>query len=826
MPLPPLPPDALSRRCPPEQLPFETTSDLEDMKLFVGHERALEALRFGLGIRQQGYNLFALGPPGMGKHTLVRQLLEERAASEQTPPDLCHVNNFADPQKPRLLQLPPGRGAALRRDMDRFISALRLALPGAFESEAYRMRRRLLDKELEEEQEEIFGAIERRAAERNIVVVRTPVGLALAPMRDGEVMKPEEFAQLPEEEQDRFQQDISALEGELREALARLPQWRREAWERRRKLDAEVISHAIADLVDELRRAYADLPQVQEHLQAMQEHLVEHYKDFLPQEGEESPPSEAAGEEEDYRIYQVNLLVDHSQTRGAPVVYEDHPTLANLIGRIEHIAHYGALMTDFNLIRAGALHRAHGGYLILDADKVLQQPLAWEGLKRALRSGEVRIESLEQALSLVSTVSLEPEPAPLSVKVVLLGDRWLYYLLYELDPDFPVLFKVPVDFDEYVVRSPETELLYARLMASMVRRDRLLPVHRGAVARLIEEASRRAGDAEHLSTHLGPLGDLLREADHVARQAGRETVTAADVQEAIDGRERRWGRVRRELIEEIYRGVVLIDTSGERIGQVNGLSVVQLGPATFGRPARITARVRPGKGEVVDIERIVELGGPIHSKGVLILSGFLGARYACEQPLSLHASLVFEQSYGVVEGDSASVAELLALLSALAEAPVRQWLAVTGSVNQHGEVQAIGGVNEKIEGFFDLCQRRGLTGQQGVLVPQANVRHLMLRHDVVAAVAEGRFHVYPIETVDDALELLCGQPAGQRQGRRGFPPDSLNGRVEARLRAFAEAVRTFSAARRGPPRPPHRTRLEPRANGGGIRPAGRRGGRR
>jgi lon-related putative ATP-dependent protease len=494
-----------------------------------------------------------------------------------------------------------------------------------------------------------------------------------------------------------------------------------------------------------------------------------------------------------FRRYQVNVLVDHGQSQGAPVVYESNPTYDNLTGRIEHMAQMGALVTDFNLIKAGALHRANGGYLILDARQVLLQPYAWDGLKRAIRAREMRIEPLGQALSLISTLSLAPQPVPLDVKVVLIGERLLYYMLYQLDPDFGELFKVEADFNEEMPRTPENNRLYARLIVTIARREQLRPFDRGAIARVIEHSARLSGDAEKLSVHLLSISDLLREADYWASVAGNGAVTAGDVQRAIDAQIHRADRLQEQVQDQIRRGTILIDTTGARVGQVNGLSVVGLGHYAFGQPSRITARVRMGEGKVVDIEREVELGGPIHSKGVFILSSFLGARYAAERPLSLSASLVFEQSYGSVEGDSASMAELCALLSALAQVPVKQAWAMTGSVNQHGEAQPIGGVNEKIEGFFDVCRARGLTGEQGVIIPASNVQHLMLRHDVVEAVQAGQFHVYPMRTVDDAIELLTGVPAGERDAEGNFPEGGINQRVEARLIELAEKQRAFTA---------------------------------
>jgi lon-related putative ATP-dependent protease len=504
------------------------------------------------------------------------------------------------------------------------------------------------------------------------------------------------------------------------------------------------------------------------------------------------PPREDAS----FRQYQVNVVVDNSDAEGAPMVFEDNPTHANLVGRVEHLSEMGALVTDFSLIKAGALHRANGGYLMLDARRLLMQPYAYEALKRVLRSGEVRIESLGQMLSLITTVSLEPEAIPLDVKVVLIGERMLYYLLCQYDPDFSELFKVAVDFDDVIDQGPEMVRHYAALIATLARREELRPLDRAAVARVIERGTRLADDQEKITAQVSHMVDLVREADYWAHEAGRDTITATDVQTAIDAQIHRLDRIRARSQEMIERGLMLIDTDGAVVGQINGLSVLMLGTFSFGRPSRITARVRMGAGEVVDIERKVDLGGPLHSKGVLILSAFLGARYAQDSPLSLSASLVFEQSYGGVDGDSASSAELYALLSALSDYAIDQSFAVTGSVNQHGRVQAIGGVNEKIEGFFDLCRARGLTGKQGVLIPESNVKHLMLRHDIIEAVERGDFAIYPVETIDQGIEILTGRPAGERDADGKFPADSVNGRVETRLHDLARARKRFGAAGR------------------------------
>ncbi len=798
----PLEAERLYKRYDPTELRFETTAELEDLAEILGQSRAVDAMQFGMGIDQDGYNIFALGPPGTGKRAVVRQFFEKRAASEPVPADWCYVNNFDDPHEPRAIRLPAGKGVEFRDDMERAVEEVRTALSAAFESEEYQARRQEMTEEFKDRQSQAFEGLQQRAKDKGIALLRTPAGLIFAPVREGEVLSPDEVRKLAEEEREGLEKEVEGLQEELQKILQQMPAWQREMQEKIRQLNREMSSFAVGGLIDELREKYSDFEQIVEHLDAVQEDVIENARDFLS-EGEDASDVLGAlrqamaqrfrGGPAELRRYQVNLLVDHSESEGAAVVYEDNPTYQNLIGRVEHMAQMGALFTDFNLINPGALHRANGGYLILDARKVLLQPYAWEGLKRALQSGQIRIESVGQMLSLISTVSLEPEPIPLDAKVALVGDRLLYYLLWQLDPDFADLFKVAADFEEQMDRDSENQLLYARLIATLARKENLRPLDAPAVGRFIEHSARMVGDAEKLSTQMRGITDLLREADYWAREAGNGTIAADDVQKAIDARIRRSDRLRERLQEEVLRGTILIDTEGESIGQVNGLSVIQLGNFAFGRPTRITAQLRLGKGEVVDIEREVELGGPIHSKGVLILAGFLGARYTRERPLALSASLVFEQSYGGVEGDSASSAELYALLSAIAQIPVKQSLAVTGSVNQHGQVQAIGGVNEKIEGFFDVCRARGLDGKQGVLIPESNVKHLMLRQDVVEAAAAGKFSIYPVQTIDQGVEILTGLPAGERGERGNYPEGTINHAVETNLADLAEKRVAFSA---------------------------------
>jgi lon-related putative ATP-dependent protease len=802
----------LCRRCDPGQFKFKTTDELEDLAQVLGQARAVNAIEFGVGMGRDGYNMFAMGPEGLGRHTIVRRYLEHQAPAREAPPDWCYVYNFATPHKPRAIALPAGRATRFKEEMARLVEDLRAGIPAAFESAEYRAKQKEIETEFSERQDEAVGAIGERAKTQGIALVRTPAGFGFAPRHGDSVMNPDEFRRLPEAEQQRLENAISTLQEELESAIHDVPKWRREAQRKLRELNRQVTRAVVNGLIEEVRAEYQHLPAVLEYLTGMQEDVLDHVEVFRQPKDAEQPtlfgvplPVSEIGESF-LRRYQVNVLIEHGGAERAPIVYEDHPTHDNLVGRIEHIAQMGALVTDFTLIKAGSLHRANGGYLILDAMKVLTQPLAWEALKRALRSREIRIESLGQMLSLISTVSLDPEPIPLDVKLVVVGPRLLYYLLHAYDPEFGELVKVAVDFEEEIGRAPETDLLYARMVATIARQEKLRPLDRAAVARVIEHGSRNAGDAEKLSVQMRDLNDLLRESDYWAGTASRKVIHAEDVQRALDARVERADRVRDKLQEEILRGRLLIDTTGSLPGQVNGLSVAQLGGFSFGIPHRITARVRLGAGKVVDIEREVELGGAIHSKGVLILSGFIAGRYAANKPLSLAASLVFEQVYGGVEGDSASSAELYALLSALADAPLSQSLAVTGSVNQHGAVQAIGGVNEKIEGFFDICRSRGLTGEQGVLIPSANAKNLMLRRDVVEAAAAGKFHIYPVENVDQGIEILTGVPAGERGAAGQFPPGTINFRVEQRLVELADRARAFGAPSpakgRRPPRRP------------------------
>ncbi|HKB59290.1 MAG TPA: ATP-binding protein [Gallionellaceae bacterium] len=777
--------------CDPAHLDFTTTAELEDLPGIIGQGRAAEAIRFGVSLRRDGYHVYVLGPAGSGRYSLVARELKGRAAAEPSPDDWCYVNNFEAPHKPTAIRLPPGRGEQLQHHMRQFVEELRSVIPAAFESEEYHSRLEAMNEDFKRRQEEAVEEIGKAAREKGIALIQTPTGFALAPMKGDEVITPDEFDALPDEEKQRFQAEIQKLDEQLHKAVHHFPGWRREHHAKIRDYNRETVATAVGHLIEELRAHYEDLPEVIAYLEATQADLIANAAELRePATGE---GMEGVATVNPLQRYQVNLMAKDGTAEGAPVITEDHPTYQNLIGRIEHISHMGTLVTNYTLIKPGALHRANGGYLILDAGKVLTQPYAWEGLKRALQTRHIRIESVGEYFGLVSTLSLQPQPIPMDVKLVLYGERMFYYLLHQLDPDFPDLFKIAADFEDEVARNPENSKLYARMIAALVRKNNLRPFGRDAVARLIEHAARLAEDASRLSTHMRSLNDLLVESEHFARGANRDTVGAADVQMAIDGQIHRASRLHEHRLRQILEGTMLIATDGMHAGQVNGLAATILGSHVFAGPTRITATTRLGEGNVVDIEREVDLGGAIHSKGVLILSSFLAARYSHSTPLSLNASLVFEQSYGSVEGDSASMAELCALLSALSGLPINQGLALTGSVNQYGQAQPIGAVNEKIEGFFDVCKARRLTGSQGVLIPASNVKHLMLRRDVVEAVRAGTFSIHAIEDVDQAMELLTGVDAGVPDEDGSVPEGSVNYLVSAQLLMLSEMRRAFGA---------------------------------
>lgn len=787
-----LTPEILYHACDISTLDFTTTSELEKTEKIIGQNRALEALYFGVGINHEGYNLFVSGSTGLGKQTIVKQLLEKKSIDLPQPDDWCYINNFEQPHKPKIIKLPTGFGRKLQNDMKQLIEDLRIAIPSAFETDEYNVRVKQIEDELESKKEAELIKLSAKANKDNVALMRTPGGYTLGPMKDNKIITPDEFQKLPEKEQNDIKTKINEIEEEVSSHIRKLPIWARETRKKIKLLHRDISELTVDQFIDELRLKYSNLPDVISYLNSVKNGIIEDVDIFRQQENVNIPGINIQQPKVSFTHFQVNVLVDNSDTKGAPVIYEDNPTYNNLIGRIEHIAQFGTLLTDFTLIKSGALHRANGGFVVFDARRVLTSPFAWEGLKRVLRAHEVRIESLEKMLSISSTISLEPEPIPLNIKVILTGDRWLYYLLKKFDPEFNHLFKVAADFSEDIDRDSDNTLLFAHMIASLQQEHNFKPFEQSAVALIIEDCSRKAEDAEKLSLHKGNLIDLLREADYWADNSNNPVVKREDVQRAIEARIRRLDQLRERIHEQVLRGTYLLETEGTKIAQINVLSIIQLGDYAFGKPSRVTATARLGAGKIIDIEREVDLGGSIHSKGVLILSSYMANHYVQDQPLSLSASLVFEQSYGQVEGDSASVAELCALLSALSKLPIDQSFAVTGSINQLGQIQAIGGVNEKIEGFFDICNARGLTGSQAVIIPASNIKHLMLRQDVVEAVREKQFNVYAVETIDQVMELLTGKIAGKANSKGTFPKTSINGMVQMQLLEMNRKRQKFS----------------------------------
>ena len=774
----------LRKACDSLVLEFEHSDQLPAGKPYLGQQRAIDAIEFGIRMERDGYNLFVLGPNGSHRHGLAEDLARERAAEKGSPSDWCYVNNFADPERPCTLSFPAGRGTEYRDDMQELIEEMRLAIPAAFDDDDYRNQLKVLEETTHKEVEDQWRSLDKQAAKDGINVLQTPTGVVLAPDKDGDVLSDEEFAELPRAKRKKIQASIQRLGEELQARIEQMPKLRKRHRERVKALNREVTTHAVGVLLSELRKKYEDLPDVCSYLDQVQQNIIDNAEDFLQPESP-TVPFLSRDSSRLFAQYEVNLVVSNERDATAPIIYEPNPSYPNIVGKIEHRAEMGALITDFRMIRSGALLQANGGFLILDMQRILSRPFVWEGLKQALFAKRVRIESPGEIYGFVSTTTLRPEPIPLDVKIVLIGERWLYYLLCIYDREFTDLFSVAADLDDDLERTDDNVENYALLIASRAKDLELLSFSKPAIQAVIEQRARHAEDGERLSMHMRSLDDLLMQADYWARRRDSDLIEVSDVTRALKQRDRRLNRVQSKVVDAIKRDILLIDTSGARVGQVNGLSVVNLGEFRFGHPVRITATTRIGTGDVVDIEREVELGGAIHSKGMMILSAALSSRYAADMPLSMQGSVVFEQSYGGVEGDSASVAELCALISSLSGVPVKQNLAVTGSINQLGRVQVVGGINEKIEGFFDVCKARGLDGSHGVIIPRENVKHLMLQEEVVEAVQQGQFSVYAVQNIDEAVTIITGTEAGQRDKDGNFPPDGVNARVEAQLIKYA-----------------------------------------
>jgi len=788
----PLTAEELRPSCTANTLPFDTTAELEELPEILGQDRAFEAIEFGINVSHRGFNLYVMGSSGLGKHGLIRKYLSTVSADKETPPDWCYVRNFDQEYKPTALKLPAGQGRVFKKHMKNLIEDISKAINAAFEASEYQEQIQIIEKSFQNTQSSLLDKHAQQALEQDINLSHTSSGFMLSPMVDGKAITEDEFDELPEDLRNQIEDKIATFQDELEYLAPEMSRQRREHNIKIKKLNRKVALFATSSLIKDVKRKYKSLPEVTNHLKGLQEDVLHHLDQFTENDEDESSNNneshhQQVGKKESLKRYQVNLLVDCCNQKGAPVVYLDNPTYQNLVGRIEYESRSNGPGNNFTLIKPGALLEANGGYLVLDAHKILSTPHAWDALKRSLYAKKVKIENIDQVVGGDVSVTLEPEAIPLKVKVILLGDRNTYYALHEVDPDFPELFKVEADFEEELPRNPDTTLQYARLIASRARKFELKDLDAAAVARIIEFSSRLANDAEKLSTRLRTIDDLLIETQYWAEHANNEIITGIDVQKAIEAQIHRTSRLQGLIQSDVQRGTLMINTEGEAVGQINGLSVFEIGKFGFGQPSKISATVHLGDGKIINIEREVDLSGSIHDKGVLILSALLASRYTKDTPLSFSASITFEQSYGLIDGDSASVAELCVLISALIGLPIQQGFAITGSLNQQGLVQAIGGVNEKIEGFYDICSQRGLTGKQGCIIPAVNIKNLSLRQDVVNAVEKGQFNIYPIKHYEEALELLIGLPAGEEHIDGSFDKDSINDRVVRRLCEYAES---------------------------------------
>jgi predicted ATP-dependent protease len=788
----PLNVDKLYNRCDLGIFNFETTDQLEALDEIIGQERALKAISFGIGIKKEGYNLYAMGKLGSGKHSVVEKFIQSRAKEEEKPGDWCYVNNFEDPRIPISLKLSSSMGVQLKNDMGELVEDLQSIIPSVFEGEEYRDKKQSIVNKLTEIREKSFGDIKQRAQKEFISIKYTTSGYTLSPAsKDGKILEQQEFQALDNKSKEQIQKKIKKLKTQIENTALDIATLSKEQQKEIRELERAMTKKAVDIGIDLLKEKYKSYEEVVLYLQSVEEDIIKNPQDFLPQTQSDHLFMGIRSEKESgiFNKYRVNVLVTHKDGDGAPIIYENNPTYANLFGEIEYIAQMGTLLTDFNLIKSGALHKANGGYLILDVSKVLMQPFVWEGLKRMLQSGEIRIESLAQSLSLISTLTLEPETIQLNVKIVLIGSRMLYYLLYNYDPEFKELFKINADFENDIHRDEQNSLLYAKMIGMIARDHKLLPLGREAVGKVIEYSSRIAEDSQKLSTHLGSLSDLLQEADFIASQKKLKKITKAEIDEAIVEKIERSDRIKDRMYEAIQRGTILIQTKGNAVGQINGMAVLNLGNFSFGHPSKITALTRLGEEGVVNIEKEAKLSGPTYDKAILILSAFLATRYAKDFPLSITATLVFEQSYGRIDGDSASCAELFVLLSSLSEIALDQSLAVTGSINQNGQVQAVGGINEKIEGFFDVCSLASSAEKNGIIIPASNIKHLMLKEEVQEAVKSGAFEIYAIESVDEGMEILTSKVSGIRDENGKFPKGSINYLVREKLKLLANKSR-------------------------------------
>ncbi len=789
-------PEQLRWSCDPGQFDFTTTDDLPELEGTLGQARALASIDFGLDIRESGFNLFLAGEAGTGRTSTIKNILKKKAKFEPPPFDWVYVNNFKAPDLPIALALPTGKGAELEKDMRELIDAVRTIIPKALDSKEYEANKATIIEAYQEKNNELFGKLEAEAQGKGFALQRTVSGLVMVPQKEERNYTQEEYDALTNQEKEKLEEVGQELTEKLNDVLRQVRENEKQTKDQLAQLDRDLGNASVGHHIDPLREKYGENPKVAEYLNAVQEDIIANLEDFKPQQPVQSPiPGlKLPRQEPSFERYQVNVFVDNHDAQGAPVVFEPNPTYSNLFGRTEHIMQMGGTATtNFTMIKPGALHKANGGYLIVDAREVLVNPYSWDALKRCIRSAEIKFEDPLEQYRFITIVSMKPEAIPLQAKIIMIGSPWIYYLLYHLEPDYRKFFKVKADFDSRIVRTPEILKDYALFVSTHCKNEKLLPFDRGGVAGLIEYSARLVEDQEKLSSQFMEIADLIREASYWAGKAGGGPVTHAHVATAIEQKIYRSNRVEERMQELFDEGTILSAVDGEIVGQINGLGVMQLADHTFGRPSRVTARVWLGRAGMVNIEREVKLSGPIHDKGVLILTGYLGGKFAHDKPLSFSASICFEQNYEGVEGDSASSTELYGLLSAFSGVPIRQGIAVTGSVNQLGMVQPIGGVNFKIEGFYAVCKSKGLTGEQGVIIPKTNERHLMLNDEVVQAVRDGKFHIWSVETIDQGIEILTGVPAGERQEDGTWPEGTINGLVDRRLREMLESLKKHGA---------------------------------
>lgn len=785
------------RFCDLSQLNIDTTKDLPRYTDFIGQKRAVDSINFGLGMEFGEYNIFLVGPTGVGKTTTIEAILSEAAKGKSTPPDWCYVFNFQDPNEPKAIELPTGKGKLFKKDMDDFLQVLQKDIPRAFESKDFEEERQNIINDVQRKKNNLFDELQKRALENKIQIQFSPTGIITIPLVEGKPITQEEYNALDEATKEEIKQRKEETDKDVADTLKAARKLDNEAGEKLKELEKKVALFAVRDLIESLREKYTRFPEITEYFDRLQKHILENIDNFLPDKGMGGGggglfPLRMPQQQPTFTEYKVNVFIDNSNTEGAPVIFETHPTYTNLFGSIEKEARFGALVTDFTMIRPGSLAKANGGYVVLEALDMFKYPFVWDSLKKAIENQELRIEDLYQQYGFTSTVGMRPEPIKLDVKVIISGGSYLYQMLYAYDEDFRKLFKVKADFDTVVDRNDITFSQYCSFIKTICERDRLNPIDRSGLETVIEYSSRLAGDQNKLSVQLGSITKILKEADYWAKLDGQNDATSRrHVEKAIEEKIYRSNMVEEKIRELIAKGIILVDTEGTVTGQINGLAVYNMGDYAFGKPSRITCETFMGTEGVVNIERRSRLSGNIHDKGVLILSGYIGANFAQKKPLSLSASIGFEQSYEMIEGDSASAAELLALISSLSGVPMKQGLAITGSVNQKGQIQPIGGVNEKVEGFYAVCKEKGITGEQGVVIPYQNVKNLMLRKDVMAAVKKGEFHIYPVETIDQAVEVLTGKEAGKRGASGKFKRGTVNYLADKKLREFAEDYRKF-----------------------------------